>query len=211
MHPHLVTGAWVGFPEPSITWRGGGYGEGSQNALPVVGSFFRQAVSHLPEARFQTPARYQEPGSIWDRARRWWGDLFEEGEAPQEFDDESFYRTDVPYDDLSEWPVDDDTVGWTDERDVYDRDIDDGGRRDDARRDDARRDDARRDDVRRDETDRPVVDPERNDRGTPPPPEPTPRDTTPPDEDEPQTAVQRLYERSGQNLDADLRDALDDG
>jgi penicillin-binding protein 1A len=192
MHPHLVTGAWVGFPEPSITWRGGGYGQGSQNALPVVGSFFRQAASRLPEGRFQTPARYQEPGSIWDRARRWWDDLFDEREGLEELDDEGFYRTDIPYDDLSEWPVDEDTVDWTDE---LDRDIDD---------------DVRRDDTRRDDVDRPVVDPERDTREALPPAEPTPRDTAPPEEDEPQTAVQRLYERSGQDLNEDLRDALDD-
>lgn len=106
MHPNLVAGAWVGFPEPTVTWRTTTWGQGGRNALLVVGDFFREAQSRLPESTFDTPERYREEGSIWQRTRRWWDDRFGddfdgEFDAP-DFDDESLYRAEFDYDDLEE-------------------------------------------------------------------------------------------------------------
>lgn len=110
MHPHLVAGAWVGFPKPALTWRTAAHGQASRNALPVVGTFFQQAVSQLPEARFPTPARYREPGSIWERARRWWDDRFGDDQRDVHARGSDYFRTDIPYDDLLEWVFQDDTL-----------------------------------------------------------------------------------------------------
>ena len=78
MHPSLVVGAWVGFDSPRVTFRSNYWGQGAHNALFVVGDFFRQAEASLPNEQFPTPRRYEEPGSIFDRAERWfsgfWGE-----------------------------------------------------------------------------------------------------------------------------------------
>lgn len=63
MHPYLVTGAWVGFATPSVTFRSGTWSQASRNALWVVGDFLRRAQAAAPEAlpadvRFQQPAGY---------------------------------------------------------------------------------------------------------------------------------------------------------
>jgi penicillin-binding protein 1A len=68
MHPDLVAGAWVGFENPAVTFRSDWWGQGSHNALLVVGDFFRQAEGRLSGDTFPTPFRYREPGSIYARA-----------------------------------------------------------------------------------------------------------------------------------------------
>ena len=82
MHPNLVAGAWVGFENPAVAFRSNYWGQGSHNALLVVGDFFRDALSVVPDGRFPTPARYQEPGSIFERAGRW---------VRSQWDDEAYY------------------------------------------------------------------------------------------------------------------------
>lgn len=44
MHPHLVAGAWVGFNDPRVTMRSDYWGQGGQNAILLVGDFFREAL-----------------------------------------------------------------------------------------------------------------------------------------------------------------------
>ena len=88
MHPQLVTGAWVGFTSPSVTFRSNYWGQGAHNALYVVGDFFRGAS--LPrDASFSAPPGYREPtasrftyadmdydslGSLLDLDSLAWGD-----------------------------------------------------------------------------------------------------------------------------------------
>ncbi len=116
MHPRLVAGAWVGFPEPSSTFRTSTHGQGSSNALLVVGDFFREAVSHLPDARFEVPVRYQDREAIWAQSRSWYDDydfdLLLEG-----FDDYAYSADDLDFED---WEPDYDPLddlngdGWGD-------------------------------------------------------------------------------------------------
>src|SRR5690606_12399650 len=58
----LVTGAWVGFSSPQVTFRSNYWGQGAHNALYVVGEFYRDA--DLPrDAEFSPPPGYQPPTS----------------------------------------------------------------------------------------------------------------------------------------------------
>ena len=43
MHPQLVAGAWAGFNDNRVTM-GDRWGPGAQSALPIIGSFFQQAI-----------------------------------------------------------------------------------------------------------------------------------------------------------------------
>jgi penicillin-binding protein 1A len=60
MHPNLVMGSWVGFKNPSIAFRSSYWGQGSHNALYVVGNFVREAG--LPPSEFSAPPGYSAPG-----------------------------------------------------------------------------------------------------------------------------------------------------
>ncbi len=42
MHPELVTGAWVGFNDPRMSFRSSYWGQGAHNALFVVGEFMKR-------------------------------------------------------------------------------------------------------------------------------------------------------------------------
>jgi penicillin-binding protein 1A len=69
MHPHLVSASWVGFNDARVTMRSSHWGQGANNALPVVGDFFRQTInSRLIDAgaRFPRP-RGSFFGSILDK------------------------------------------------------------------------------------------------------------------------------------------------
>jgi membrane peptidoglycan carboxypeptidase len=107
MHPDLVAGAWVGFEEPSVSFRSDWWGQGSHNALLVVGDFFRQAEPQLSDDTFPTPFRYREPGSIYARAglpddSLAWDDSLGWGASP-----DSFYTGEFePYDDLDGYDPD---------------------------------------------------------------------------------------------------------
>jgi penicillin-binding protein 1A len=45
MHPHLVTGSWVGFNDQRITFRTNTWGQGGRNALFLVGDYTRRIAS----------------------------------------------------------------------------------------------------------------------------------------------------------------------
>jgi penicillin-binding protein 1A len=79
MHPRLVTGAWVGFNDARVTMRSNYWGQGAHNALPVVGDFFRQALTRRmidTQAQFSR-ARDALPGaSIWSPVLDWFDELF---------------------------------------------------------------------------------------------------------------------------------------
>jgi len=60
LHPDLAVGAWVGFNSPQITFRTRYWGQGSHNALKIVGNFY-QDVNLSTEARFEEPGSYVEP------------------------------------------------------------------------------------------------------------------------------------------------------
>ena len=78
MHPDLVAGAWVGFNDPRIAFRSDYWGQGGNNALFIVGEFFRRALNDrsvgLGPADFAEPPPYPEgPGNIVSRAGEWIG------------------------------------------------------------------------------------------------------------------------------------------
>jgi len=58
MHPQLVGGAWVGFNDNRVTMRNDGWGQGSRNALHIVGDFYQQVQQASlidSKARFAAP------------------------------------------------------------------------------------------------------------------------------------------------------------
>jgi penicillin-binding protein 1A len=58
MHPQLVGGAWVGFNDNRVTMRNDRWGQGSRNALHIVGDFFQQVQKAKlidTKARFAAP------------------------------------------------------------------------------------------------------------------------------------------------------------
>jgi len=64
MHPELVAGAWVGFDDARVTSRNDYWGQGAHSALPMVGAFFRNALSSGVidrHARFDT----EIPEGLW--------------------------------------------------------------------------------------------------------------------------------------------------
>ena len=64
MHPELVAGAWVGFNDPTLTFRSSYWGQGGNNALLVVGDFFQRALNAdkiEADARFPDPPPFDEP------------------------------------------------------------------------------------------------------------------------------------------------------
>ncbi len=87
MHPDLVTGAWVGFDDPRVTFRSSYWGQGGHNALRLVGDFYRTAQRDgLVDRRRQFP-RPPEPDAddrgpgLWDRFAGWVGGLFDRDDA----------------------------------------------------------------------------------------------------------------------------------
>lgn len=75
MHPNLVAGSWVGFNDPRVTFRSDYWGQGGNNALFVVGDFFREAIQRgaldEPSAQFPEPPDYAERPSFLARAWQW--------------------------------------------------------------------------------------------------------------------------------------------
>jgi penicillin-binding protein 1A len=64
MHPHLVTGAWVGFNDRRLSFRTDYWEAGSHNALRLAGDFFQRVLKAHPEwtdRRFARPAGYAPP------------------------------------------------------------------------------------------------------------------------------------------------------
>lgn len=79
MHPELVVGSWVGFNDPRVTFRTDYWGQGGNNALFLVGDFFRQILqSHVIEnrdVRFPPPPEYRDDPSLLVRIAEWIGDV----------------------------------------------------------------------------------------------------------------------------------------
>ena len=79
MHPQLVAGAWVGFNDPRVSLRSDHWGQGSHNALHVVGDFMQQALAHRaidPQAEFPTRAGATIQAALrraGETLRRWFG------------------------------------------------------------------------------------------------------------------------------------------
>ncbi|HWI84158.1 MAG TPA: transglycosylase domain-containing protein [Ramlibacter sp.] len=89
MHPQLVGGAWVGFNDNRVTMRDDAWGQGSRNALMIVGDFFQQSQKAKlvdPRATFAAPHQQPQPvnvdGSMFGRVNDWLGGVF--GSQPQE-------------------------------------------------------------------------------------------------------------------------------
>ena len=99
MHPDLVTGAWVGFDDPRVTFRSAYWGQGGHNALRVVGDFERavQRDGLLDLGReFPRPEdETDDPDgpSLWSRLSDWVGgavsDVFDrvtrDGDLPDDY------------------------------------------------------------------------------------------------------------------------------
>lgn len=98
MHPSLVAGSWVGFNDPRIRFRTDFWGQGGNNALLVVGDFFRQAIRNgaldITDAEFPPAPELDHRPSILVRIGRWirdvaisvWNELFgpdDEDQPPQ--------------------------------------------------------------------------------------------------------------------------------
>ena len=86
MHPDLVTGAWVGFDDPRVTFRSSYWGQGGHNALRLVGDFVRTAqrdgLLDRTDAFPQPPPPDERRGpGLWDRFTDWVGGLFERDAA----------------------------------------------------------------------------------------------------------------------------------
>lgn len=76
MHPELVAGAWVGFNDPRIAFRSDFWGQGGNNALFIVGEFFRRVLNDADtgfrDARFPEAPPYPEgPGNVLQRIGSW--------------------------------------------------------------------------------------------------------------------------------------------
>jgi len=65
MHPHLVSGAWVGFDDQRVTFRTSWWGQGAHSALFLVGDFYRRVVDSdtvsLPKTSFPMVENYGAP------------------------------------------------------------------------------------------------------------------------------------------------------
>ena len=87
MRPDLVTGAWVGFDDPRVTFRSSYWGQGGHNALRLVGdlnrTFQRDGLVDTNLAFPQPDPEADGPG-VWDRVADWLagvGDRLFGGEA----------------------------------------------------------------------------------------------------------------------------------
>lgn len=110
MHPQLVAGAWVGFNDPRVHMRSSYWGQGGNNALLIVGDFFRSSFNGKlldPGIEFPRPRGESVFGdwfeSLGRRLRQWGSQVEEESEdAPRQHrapvedrappQDESIYR-----------------------------------------------------------------------------------------------------------------------
>lgn len=60
LHPNMVIGSWVGFPSPAVSFRTRYWGQGSHNALRLVGDLYTSA-NLSPSAEFRAPEGYVPP------------------------------------------------------------------------------------------------------------------------------------------------------
>ena len=70
MHPELVTGAWVGFNDPRLTFRTNWWGQGAHNALLLVGDYFSTAARadsvEISDAEFPMVEAYATEQAMQD-------------------------------------------------------------------------------------------------------------------------------------------------
>ncbi len=75
IHPRLVAGAWVGFPDRRVAFRSAYWGQGAHNALHLVGAFFQQVQQagefSMADAAFAPPPGFVPPAppdtlGTWD-------------------------------------------------------------------------------------------------------------------------------------------------
>lgn len=83
MYPKLVAGAWVGFNDPRVAFRSDYWGQGGNNALYIVGDFFRQALSSsaldLRGERFPPPSEYEaQTHTFFGRVGHWFDQAFQD-------------------------------------------------------------------------------------------------------------------------------------
>lgn len=94
IHPEIVAGAWVGFNDPRVAFRTDYWGQGGNNAVLVVGDFFRRAArsGSLDEryAEFPPAPEFEEKSSVIDRIGRWLKDKLGKSE-----EDDAGRRVDV--------------------------------------------------------------------------------------------------------------------
>ena len=79
MHPQLVAGAWVGFNDNRVTMRSEYWGQGSHNALLVVGDFYKTAFARKaldPKATFAAPRMKDQEQPLMDRMNDWFNSVF---------------------------------------------------------------------------------------------------------------------------------------
>ena len=97
MHPDLVTGAWVGFDDPRVTFRSAYWGQGGHNALRVVGDFERavQRDGLLDTGRaFPRPDEVEARGpSLWGRFTTWAGSAWDRAWSRDDLPDDYGPRT----------------------------------------------------------------------------------------------------------------------
>jgi penicillin-binding protein 1A len=114
MRPDLVTGAWVGFDDPRVTFRSSYWGQGGHNALRVVGDFNRalQSARLVDTGRtFPTPEEAEDAGpGLWDRFARWVGDTtadwFDGADVPEDYGPRTPNRSGPETgDDPDDWPT----------------------------------------------------------------------------------------------------------
>ena len=76
MHPRLVAGAWVGFNDPRVAFRSEYWGRGGNNAVFVVGDFFRRLLSErgteFRNPRFPDPPPYEDLPRSWIARSAYW-------------------------------------------------------------------------------------------------------------------------------------------
>ncbi|MFB6097734.1 MAG: penicillin-binding protein 1A [Salinibacter sp.] len=70
MHPELVSGAWIGFDDPRLTFRTSWWGQGAHSALLVVGDYYRRIKRSdevsLSDAQFPLVQTYGPPEDTTD-------------------------------------------------------------------------------------------------------------------------------------------------
>jgi penicillin-binding protein 1A len=79
MHPNLVAGAWMGFNDNRVTMRSSYWGQGSHNALLVVGDFMQQASKAKvvdTKATFAAPRQPRIEPPLMERMGDWWNSVF---------------------------------------------------------------------------------------------------------------------------------------
>ncbi len=114
MRPDLVTGAWVGFDDPRVTFRSSYWGQGGHNALRVVGDFNRALQSARlvdTDRTFPTPAEAEDAGpGLWDRFARWVGDAtadwLDGADVPEDYGPRTPNRSGPDIEDeIDDWPA----------------------------------------------------------------------------------------------------------